>query len=918
MNTLERVGDILLSGVLRVDGDLVVYQAEDGPGHLVIDLGERSGLLARLPKPTKKGAIESTGFTQLWEIIVGDHPLLREAAPQRYAILEDGERRFLEVEVHGLPAEPSFAARTANGVSHDPNARQEAAEAQHDMNHTEPEATEAAEAAEPTAAAEAPEAPAAPTPEPMVAAPLQGLELAELPPGPALPAVDKAAVREQVAALLRDGDKRAALGVVQGMLAVPDTARRLAENLFLYGLYGRLTAEHGEPAAARDALQRAFELDPRDREILTRYGDLLEASDGSLDLLFQVSRNLLLHHRRALTAAETGAVYRRLGRYRAERGDLERARVLFERSLDANPADRDALDLLLKTVEAEGDPERVIKVRQRLLEQMRDPAGRAMLRVAIGDDYLSRLGDVHRAMEAWEASIQEHPSAAALTRLAKLAIEREDWERAVTTYVRMGDTLEATQDRAEAWLQAGKIYRHHMWNLDKAAEAFEKTLEHDPARLEAFQEMTALLIEGEAWDRLRAAYEHMIARAQRAEVRDKELIGALHRNLGHLLQTHLDDKDAAEQAYRAAIDLHPGNVELLERLADLYASYGEDNQEKLEQALAVNQRLLDLYPERAELLERVGILCLRLKRFDPALCIFRAMAITGTLDDRARAFVESHNSHVLRPLNQNLNEGFFREHLLAADHDHVVSEIMSIAKEALVLLLAHDLEHYDLRPKHRIDKRDGLMFNTIYHTIAARLGFSDSPQVYERAGMQGMVNGSLYPPAFLVGSELLSGRSEKEVAFTVAKQLALFRDPSFLVQLRPVRDLQVIFFTLVKLFRPDANIPLNKDMEAVVKAFKKLKPERFNRLQELMLGLMQSGQKLNLGALIDSFEDAANRVGLLFCDDLEVCRAMLQTEPSALNPQRTIEERMEPLVRWTTTSAYHTLRQHLGIAIDAG
>jgi tetratricopeptide (TPR) repeat protein len=872
--TLERIGDIALTGALRVDGDLAVYQAEGDAGRLVVDLGERAGLFARLPKPTKKGAIQSQAFVQLWELVAGDNPLLNAAVPTRYSLIEDHGRRFLIVETNGLPedaeAEDEDTSDAATDASDAPEeaaadapATEEAAaeapqaeEAPADAPQAEEAAPEAEEAAPEAAAAaepaEAPAAPLAPEAEPMAAAPaaaippgeLPGMELAALPPGPALPAVDAAAVREQVATLLREGDKRGALGYVQGLLGVPDTARRLAENLFLYSLYGRLTAEQGQDAASREALQRAFELDPRDREVLSRYGALLESSEGSLDLLFQVSRNLLLHHRRELSPEDTAAVYRRLGRYRAERGELERARVLFERALDANPADRDALDLLLKTVEAEGDPERVIKVRQRLLEQMRDPAGRAMLRVAIGDDYLSRLHDVHRAMEAWEASIAEHPSAAALTRLARLAIEREDWERAVTTYVRMGTTLEATRDRAEAWLQAGKIYRHHMWNLDKAAEAFEKTLDLQPERLESFQELTSLLIEGEAWERLRGAYERMIQRLTQGETRDKDLLGALHRNLGHLLQTHLDDKAGAEAAYRAALDLHPGNVELLERLAELFASYGEDQPEKLALALRTHQQLADLQPEKTELLERLGILYLRLKRFDPALCIFRALAYSGAIDDRARAFVDGHASNVLRPLSRDLDEAFYRAHLLASDHDHVLSEILAIAREALALLLAHDLEHYDLRPKHRIDKRQGVMFNAIYHPIAARLGFAEAPEVYERAGMQGMINGSLYPPGFLVGSELLSGYSEKEAAFLVAKQLSLFRAPSFLMQLRPVRDLQVIFFTMVKLFRPDANIPLNKDMEAVAKAFKKLKADRFDRLQELMLGLMQSVAKM--------------------------------------------------------------------------
>lgn len=875
---LNRIGDARVTGLVAEHEDARVYATTSATTLVVHVLDE-----AYMPTDERGAvAVDSADFAASWEVVVAEHVEIQGLTPLRSEASFTEEGAFLTVEVAGLEGDSHESAEPVEPV-------------------------EPAEDSGPVRAVTRPDGPVTG---------VMAAELGRLPETRGDDDMRLADLKDEVTRL-RSSDRDAAMAALKQQLGTPDTARRLAENLYLYSAYGRLCAETGDNVEARRALERAFRLDPRDRGVLLTYGDILSALPDNDEEILRIDRNLILHHQSSLDALQLSHVHRRVGRHNQSIGELALAQASYERALDARSDDREALDLLLETVEAQGNPEQVIKIRQRLLEQMRDPRGRAMLRVAIGDDYLSRLDDVGRAMEAYEASVAEHPNAPALTRLAKLAVEQEDWQRAVLTYQRMGDELDTSTDRASAWVEAGKIYRHHLWDPDRAASAYESVLDLEPSRLEVFRELTTLHAEAERWDELQGAYERMIRRTNNHEEPDSHLLAVLWRNLGELHRTHLDDDRSALEAYSKASELAPSDMSLHETLAEMYAAAGGDDPGSLRAAIAHNQKLLDIDPNRNDALMRMGVLHLRLKDFDEAFCLFRVLDYRGEANDDASAFLDKYSSKVLKPVKIKLTRDFHRNHLMPADFDDVLAEVLAIAKEALINLLAHDLDHYGLRPKNRIDRKAGLMFNKIYSSIGDTLGFREVPPVYEKTEIKGLYNASLIPPAFLAGAQVLSGSSEKAVAFTVAKQLSLFHPTSFLAQMRPLQDMQVIFYTIVKMFRPEVNINLNKAMERVKKSFEKLNKDRLARLKVLMDELLGRGSKINLGGILDEFEDAANKCGLLFCDDLEVARDVLSAEPNPIHPERSVEARMQVLVEFSISPAYLAIRKELGIAIDS-
>lgn len=1001
---LNTFNDQVINGVIRDEEEVTVYVVEGSPGHLVVDLKSKEGRLSQMPRPDRPNALASKGFTKTWGWIIGDHPLLKVAKPQRFEIHGEKGSRLLFVEVHGLSDQP--AAKITNGIDHDADdyASEEAdAEASPESAAGQEEAAEetlgadAGGAAEGESAAQdaddapgmaahadeaegdasddagdddeqltqdADEAPEqdheaqgaqdaggeqeaddaggdqdeqaehdasdddaarsddlAPqdasdddAQEPAPEA-LPGMELASLPTAGVVDHVARLSqLKEEIALLSQDAKHAEAMARLRDVMSSSSASRRLAENLYLNLALGQAAVELGDEEVARSALARAFELDPRDRSVLEAYGTLLDGQTPDLSL--PVDRNLLLHHRRQLDPTALSAAYRRLGRARRGQGDLERARVSYELALEARSDDRESLDELLETVKESGNVEHVIRVRQRLLDQMRDPKGRAMLRLAIGDDYHERLGDLDRAMEQYELAAEDHPNTTSLKRLVRLAMEAGQWRRATQAYLKMATLLPEPSDQATAYVQAAAVFQHHLGSSEQAARHYERALELNPEDLSPLEELVSMLAGGNQWRDLRGVYERMIERTSQRSDTQRDLIGVLWYKLGEVLRLHLQDLDAARKAYSAASEIQPDNAQLHALLAELYDGSGDE--ESLRGAVHHNRLMLEsgdgLDPQAVE---RLGMAHLRLKEIDQAMCVFRVLLHGSEGTEQIRDFVTNHSTNIARTPNDVLSDEFFQTHLLKphANYNTYQAEVFAIAGEAMIMKLNHDIDHYKLTPKNRIDRNDDLMFTKLYKKIAATMGIEAPPQVYHKAGLKGMFNAALYPQGFIVGDDMLSGATEKQQTFTIAKQLFLSRPESELFQLYPFNHLNIFFHIILKTLNPKHNIELNNDMMRLSNAIKKLKPEKLKRVGEALVTLSKQS-KVDIEGQQRAYEDAANCVGLLFCEDLDDCQKAISMEPRPIAAKsRDVADRMNSLMRWTLSPTYHELRRQLGLSL---
>jgi hypothetical protein len=205
-----------------------------------------------------------------------------------------------------------------------------------------------------------------------------------------------------------------------------------------------------------------------------------------------------------------------------------------------------------------------------------------------------------------------------------------------------------------------------------------------------------------------------------------------------------------------------------------------------------------------------------------------------------------------------------------------------------------------------------LAFNRIYKSAGQTLGYKTLPELWYKAEQQGIVNGALVPEGMIAGDEILGSGREEYTAFVVGKQLFLFLAPFYLAAIRPLTDLQG-FFMLAVAHAMDRPIELTRESEAVLKHIKKkIKGPQLDELRRAVD--KASRREVDLNAWLNAVEDTANRVGLIFCDDLDAAREYLKNDPQPLG-SRTVDQRMDELVKYSLSPAYLELREKLGLTL---
>src|SRR5690606_25177918 len=110
-------------------------------------------------------------------------------------------------------------------------------------------------------------------------------------------------------------------------------------------------------------------------------------SDHTLPVLTR----LLVHHRYELRASFVSRVYKAIADHYQAAGELDAARVAYEKALEARPGDMDIINSLLGIAEESGDDAAVLEVREKLLTTLTNAESRAAVLVAIGDDYIKKF-----------------------------------------------------------------------------------------------------------------------------------------------------------------------------------------------------------------------------------------------------------------------------------------------------------------------------------------------------------------------------------------------------------------------------------------------------------------------------------------------------------------------------------------------
>lgn len=722
-------------------------------------------------------------------------------------------------------------------------------------------------------------------------------------------------VRKRVEEYVESDELGKARELLESVSESPDVQRRVEENVWLYRTLGALREEVGE---AVRAYRTAFEFDPRDPSVLEPLSELLTEHPDEIENAFalEVLQSLLVHHLSEMEPSDRAELYRELGALYEKEGEYLRARANFEQAVDYTSSDERALTGLLRAVGAVGEPTDIIQVRRRLIDSFDNSRARSMALVALGDDWIERFNDPARAIDAYEdAIVEDSDNTRAYQKLYKAAKESGDWSRVYHASLELGRLVDSDEDEAEWLIQASNIARDKMWEPERALAGFRRALELDPSRFDAFKAVTQILIDARDWDALEHAYLHQIEEHKERDDARRELRAVLWHNLGDLYAMHLDDEEAAITALHRASEIVPDNLGIHEKVADLC----EDKPERSDLALQHLRAIWERDQSRLDVLDRVGRVYLRQEEVDRALCHFRAIDfLGGKLSEEPRDFVDRFQSNVYKTPSGPLDWELLRDYV-APDHlDLDLTRIFRILYPVLFDWTAERRSEYGLGRGDQVDLSEPLAFNNIYREIGAALGYEDLPDLWRKSDQNGLIKAALKPEALIVGDDLITSGNEKQMAFAIAKKLVLLYKPFYLVGLRSMSDLQAFFLLAVQLVNPDFEMERSEPMEDAYRRIEKqITGEEREQLGRAVEAATGGGQRdVVLGDWTEAIEETANRVGMLFCDDLAVCAAQLRAEPQNFS-ERDVPERMRELSKYTVSERYLSLRDHLDIGVES-
>jgi tetratricopeptide (TPR) repeat protein len=660
-------------------------------------------------------------------------------------------------------------------------------------------------------------------------------------------------------------------------------------------------------------LERAHRLDPRDRDVGLAYGELLLSLER-LDEGARIMRTLLLQHKRSLEPEMLGSIYRSLGDYHRKRGEPRKARQSFDQALRVDPDDAVALEAMLATIEAL-EPDEAARSRRALLGRLKSPRAKAAVLLTQADDLRFRKQDARGALRLYDDLLSLTPDAVNVLRRKVAVIDvLGDPDETAELYEKLArlDREASDEIRVEYLERAYKLRTDSGAPHRARARLLEDILDIDPERLDKFEQLTLLYAEMEAWSDLAEAYKRMIARLQhRKSSMVARALPVLWRNLADLLEKRLDRPEEAIEAYLVACRLRPQDRDLRWLTLELCRTQNSHT----DGAIRLAHELAELEDDPGRARRHLADLLIKAQRFDEALCALRLLKAEGGWSEGLDEVYRRLHRPALNVPEVVLDDPLRERCLKPRSQSNALNASMAIGGLVFRYLFANDLAVHGLTERERVDLKQPTLFSRLYASIAKVLDIQPLPRIYLKKGMRGMANAVLDEPAFVVGQDILAGRSERELAFIIGQQLCLQRPEFVLTTSHEPAHLKTILLVLVNKVAPEVELKMTEHLTRLRKELdRRLKPNLERHLQQVVRRMLEQRLDVSVTTWVEAVADEANRTGLLFCEEVEVADRCL-AEVAGVRGEANPEARRARLHRWACSQEYHTLRRELGMAI---
>jgi tetratricopeptide (TPR) repeat protein len=578
-----------------------------------------------------------------------------------------------------------------------------------------------------------------------------------------------------------------------------------------------------------------------------------------------------------------------------------------------------AIQIQIQIAERKGDWSEVIRYKQAMIQAKTDPYERFAVLLEIGDIYRSKLGNVYGATQTYREALSLNPDAkVVLLRLFEMHLESGAIEDALYALERLAQAEDSPEKRAVHYVRMAALYQEKLHDDAKAIEHLNLALDADPDRLEAFRAIDEILTHNRDWEAQAEAYRHMLERLKSRNV--PELEYRLYANLGEIYRSRLKRGDYAISAYSMAAKLRPEERRVHEILAQLYEMTGDQMDRAVDEHRAIVLQA-PLAGESSASYKAMRRIFLQTKEFDKAFVVSSVLAAIGQADPSEAEFFEGNLEPGLPWFKGTIDQLRWESHLMSRGSNATLGRILQVMYQGLgVELGAKELKDLGLRKKNEMDLDQKLLFANVYKAVAKALGPLPH-KVYRDESPTGLRIEFVAPPALVVGTDMLTGHEEREVAFLIGRQLAYLHPMHFLASVKNLTELKVFLAAVLKFCRPQTQITTGAEVvtELVKLIERRMPQQQKNQLGKLVDDLAGRKPDLDFGKIFEeqfqSMERTALRAGLLVAGNVGTAFDILKVEETSFSGMSQ-RDRMEEVVRFAVSEDHFVLRRALGVAVE--
>lgn len=706
------------------------------------------------------------------------------------------------------------------------------------------------------------------------------------------------------------------------------------DNARMQDLYYKLakSCDHlGKNDKALKYYRAAFDIDSQHLDTLLGMADLLHRVE-EWDKAFKIYQMILVHHRESHGESQIVDIFYRLGAIKLKLGERKKALNMFEKALEINAHHQDTLIAVADLQGEQGDWEAVVQAKYGLLNVL-DSEGQFKVYEQLGEIFTKNLNSPDRAIQAYEAAAQIKPdSHSVLHQLIELFSNIERWDQAVGIVTRLAEMESNHNIKARYLYSAAVINRDKIRNLDAALEQFNLSLDHQlskvtkdtevsPGDLKAFEAMDRICTQRKDWKSQERNYRKMLKRLSPEPEGQHDLKVMLFHALGEIYRSRLRDFPSAIAAFETARNLQPDNVGRREILAELYVIAGPDYAEK---AITEHQELIKKAPSEKKIASYKSLrrIYMDTKQYDKAWCLCSTLAHLKKADTEELQFYEQYKQRGFVRAKARLGDEIWRRDVFHPQEDIYISTIFAAVSHVVASMSARPHKDYKLKRKDRRDlTNDSALFSKVflYTTNVLNVALPDlflQPNSPSGLTMAHTTDATSY----VVGHSLLQGRSEKELAFEIAKELTNLRPEHFLRRVfTGASELRAIFFAVLKLCNPKFPVP-PADASVVDQTARQISERIHAGQMEQLVGIVntfiqRSSGEIDLNRWLIGVELTCNRVGFILCNDLEVAAKRISTEPASIGGL-SAKDRIKELMLYSVSEEYFRVRRELGLTID--